>query len=98
MSAPLAKWRKKHPQARVKIDSAIARLTAGNTSSIKWLSGRAGIGEYRINWGPGIRLYLMQDGYELIILLCAGDKSTQDKDLDNAQQYRSDYLIEKRGK
>ncbi|EPZ8122526.1 type II toxin-antitoxin system RelE/ParE family toxin [Yersinia enterocolitica] len=96
--SPLDKWRKKNPQARVKIDSAIARLMVGNTSSVKWLSGRPGIGEYRINWGPGIRLYLMQDGDELIILLCAGDKSAQDKDLDNAEKYRECYLKEKRGK
>ncbi len=40
----------------------------------------------------------MQDGDELIILLCAGDKSAQDKDLDNAEKYRKCYLKEKRGK
>jgi putative addiction module killer protein len=41
--------------AAAKITVAISRLELGNTSSIKWLGG---IGEYRINWGPGYRIYL----------------------------------------
>ncbi|MEQ9720920.1 hypothetical protein ABQG65_06930 [Yersinia alsatica] len=58
----------------------------------KWLSGRPGIGEYRVNWGAGLRVYLMKDGDEIIILLSAGFKDTQDSDLDKAQSYRADYL------
>lgn len=45
-----------------------------------------------INWGAGLRVYLMKDGDEIIILLCAGFKVTQDSDLDKAQSYRADYL------
>lgn len=50
----IAQWRKDHPDFRSKIDAAIVRLEAGNISSVKWLPSRAGIGEYRINWGPGL--------------------------------------------
>jgi putative addiction module killer protein len=46
-------------QAATKVATAVARLGAGNTSSIKWLSG---IGELRIDWGPGYRVYLARDG------------------------------------
>ncbi|MGB5282180.1 MAG: type II toxin-antitoxin system RelE/ParE family toxin, partial [Arenicellales bacterium] len=53
-------------QAAAKVTVARARLELGNTSSIKWFDG---IGEYRIDWGPGYRVYLVQDGKTLIILL-----------------------------
>ena len=52
-------------QAAAKVTVAKARMELGNTSNIKWFEG---IGEYRIDWGPGYRIYLIQDGRELIIL------------------------------
>lgn len=42
--------------------TAIVRLELGNLSNVKWIGG--GLGEYRIDWGPGYRLYLAQDGDE----------------------------------
>ena len=44
---------------------AKARLELGNTSNIKWFEG---IGEYKIDWGPGYRIYLAQEGKSLIVL------------------------------
>ncbi|MGK0743556.1 type II toxin-antitoxin system RelE/ParE family toxin [Yokenella regensburgei] len=94
--SPLEKWLKKNRAAMAKVMTATQRLTDGNLSSVKWLSGRPGIGEYRVNWGAGLRIYLMQEGNEIIILLCAGFKDSQDNDLKRAEQFRAEYL--KRGK
>ncbi|WP_174634420.1 type II toxin-antitoxin system RelE/ParE family toxin [Yersinia thracica] len=89
---PLQKWLSKNRSAISKVLAVEERLKLGNLSSVKWLSGRPGIGEYRVNWGAGLRVYLMKEGDEIIILLCAGFKDTQDSDLDKAQSYRADYL------
>lgn len=65
-SNPYKKWFDSlDAQAAAKVAVAKARLELGNTSNIKWFSG---IGEYRINWGPGYRIYLAQEGKEIIIL------------------------------
>lgn len=95
-TSPLEKWLKKNRAAIPKLFTITQRLKDGNMSSVKWLSGRPGIGEYKLNWGAGLRVYLMQDGDEIIILLCAGFKDSQDKDLDNAERYRADYLGRKK--
>ena len=47
-------------QASAKVATAIVRLELGNLSNVKWIGG--GLGEYRIDWGPGYRLYLARDG------------------------------------
>ena len=52
------------PQAAAKVTTGLLRLELGNHSNVKWIGG--GLGEYRIDWGPGYRLYLMRDGDELI--------------------------------
>src|SRR3546814_12364940 len=44
-------------QAAAKVATAVLRMEMGNTSSVKWFGG---IGEYRIDWGPGYRIYLMR--------------------------------------
>lgn len=50
-----------------------------------------GVLEMRIHFGPGYRIYCAQQGQTLIILLCAGDKSSQQKDIDKAKKYWKDY-------
>ena len=67
--------------AAVKVAVARSRLEVGNTSNVKWFDG---IGEYRIDWGPGYRIYLVQDGQELIMLLGGGTKKRQQADIDQA--------------
>ncbi len=50
-----------------------------------------GIGEYRIDWGPGYRIYLAQDGNDLIILFGGGTKKKQQNDIDEAKKLYSEY-------
>jgi putative addiction module killer protein len=64
---PFRKWFDSlDAQAAAKIAVAVARLEMGNTSGVKWMGA---IGEYRIDWGPGYRIYIMRDGNALIVLL-----------------------------
>jgi putative addiction module killer protein len=81
--------RLKDPQARARIRARIDRASLGNLGD--WKSVGEGVIELRIDYGPGYRVYMGQDGNYLIILLCGGDKSTQDKDVNNAHSYWADY-------
>ena len=66
-------------RARTRIDARIRRLSLGNLGDVKPVG--EGVSELRINYGPGYRVYLVQRGQTLVILLAGGDKSTQDKDI-----------------
>ena len=79
------KWLKALADARAakKIAQRIARVQSGLLGDAKFFDG---IGELRIDYGPGYRLYFLQQGKVLIILLCGGDKSSQDKDIKKARQ------------
>ena len=61
-----------------RVSTALVRLEMGNTSNIKWFDG---LGEYRIDWGPGLRIYLIRETHRLIILFGGGDKSSQKRDI-----------------
>lgn len=47
--------------------------------------------ELRIAYGPGYRVYYLQEGQRLIVLLCGGDKSSQQKDIDAAKRIAADW-------
>ena len=80
-------------QAAAKIAVAKAKLELGNTSNIKWLEG---IGEYKVDWGPGYRIYLAQDGKSLIVLFGGGTKKKQQADIDMAKELLKEYKIRKK--
>ena len=83
-SNPYKKWFDSlNAQAAAKLTVAKARLELGNTSNLKWFDG---IGEYRIDWGPGYRIYLVQDGKNLIVLFGGGTKKQQQKDIKKAKE------------
>jgi putative addiction module killer protein len=69
-------------QARSRIDVRIRRLSLGNPGDVKPVG--EGVSELRIDYGPGYRVYFVQQGRELVVLLAGGDKRTQDSDISRA--------------
>lgn len=70
--------------ARSRIDVRIYRLSLGNPGDVK--SVGKGVSEMRIRYGPGYRVYFCERGSEMVILLAAGDKSSQSRDIRTAQE------------
>jgi putative addiction module killer protein len=66
-------------RTKAQIVRRIERAQAGNLGDVAPVS--EGVSEMRIHYGPGYRLYFVQRGAEIIILLCGGDKSSQSKDI-----------------
>jgi len=70
-------------RAAARIQVRLDRMAAGNPGDIKPVGD--GISEMRIDCGPGYRVYFMRRGLMIVVLLCGGDKSTQDKDIAQAK-------------
>ena len=70
-------------RARAKISARIERLTVGNAGDVEPVG--EGISEMRIHDGPGYRVYFVRRGERVIVLLCGGDKSIQEKDIKAAK-------------
>ena len=69
--------------ARAKILVRIDRSALGNSGDVRPVG--SGISEMRIDHGPGYRVHLTQRGQHLVVLLCGGDKSTQERDIRRAK-------------
>ena len=76
-------------QARVRIAARLARVAAGNPGDVEPIGG--GVSELRIDWGPGYRVYFARTGKVIVLLLCGGDKRTQQKDIEDAKTFFQDY-------
>lgn len=79
----------KDKQARARIEVRLARLTAGNFGDCKPL--RDSVWELKVDWDSGHRVYYGQIGKTIILLLCCGDKRTQDADIERAVDYFKDF-------
>jgi putative addiction module killer protein len=80
------KWehKLKDPKARAAIAARIFRLANGLFGDVSMVGH--GISELRIHYGPGYRVYFKQNGADIVILLCTGNKSTQSKDIEVAKK------------
>lgn len=77
----------KDSRAQERIAQRIVRVQSGLLGDAKFFDG---IGELRIDYGPGYRLYFVQRGKVLIILLCGGDKGSQSRDIQRAKEIARD--------
>ncbi len=96
--APFIEWLEglsdRNVRARIKV--RIDRLMRGLFGDTKALGD--GIEELRIHYGPGYRIYYGRIEGRIVILLCAGTKDRQKKDIDRAKAYWSDFLEARHGK
>jgi putative addiction module killer protein len=85
-TARYASWFRalKDLDARARIDIRIRRLSLGNPGDVKPVGG--GVSELRIAYGPGYRVYFTRLESTVVILLCGGDKGTQDRDIAEARR------------
>jgi putative addiction module killer protein len=93
--SPFGQWFEKlEAVAAARITVALTRLASENYSNVK--SVGAGVSECKLDFGPGYRVYFGKDGQKLIILLCGGDKKTQERDIAKARKYWQEYKERKK--
>ncbi len=80
--------------AAAKITVAITRIRLGNLSNAKGVG--SGVQEYKVDFGPGYRIYFGRDGEALVILLAGGTKKRQQADIEAAQARWADYKRRKK--
>ncbi|RJF92984.1 type II toxin-antitoxin system RelE/ParE family toxin [Sphingomonas cavernae] len=85
-----AKWFRKlrDRTARARIDIRIRRVSLGNFGDVKPVG--EGVSELRVDYGPGYRVYFVQRGEVVVILLCGGDKASQEGDIVKAKALAAD--------
>jgi len=87
--SPFSEWfNSLEAVAAAKVRVAVSRLEQGNLSRVEWFRG---IGELKIDWGPGLRIYLAKDGLKIIISIGGGTKRRQQQDIDLALALWDDY-------
>ena len=93
--SPFARWFDRlDGRSAAKVTTALARMELGNLSSTR--SVGAGVLEYRIDAGPGYRIYPARDGDALIVLLGGGTKARQQRDIETARKLWREYRRRKR--
>jgi putative addiction module killer protein len=93
--SPFAEWFSSLDRvARAKVAAALVRIGQGNLSNVKPVSG--GVLEYKVNFGPGYRIYLGRDGEAVVILLVGGTKKRQQRDIEAAIELWRAYRREQR--
>jgi putative addiction module killer protein len=91
--SPYRQWLKKMDAAvRARIQLRINRFQQGNFGDSKKVT--KDVWEARIHFGPGYRVYYAKVEDKILLLLCAGDKSSQSKDIEKASNYLEDYRSE----
>ena len=67
----------------------LARLANGNPGDVRPVGG--GVSELRISYGPGYRVYFIEQDQCMVVLLCGGDKSSQDRDVETAHRIANEW-------
>lgn len=94
-ASPFGRWfNELDAVAAAKVTTALYRMEQGNLSNVKPVG--EGVSEYRIDFGPGYRIYFGQEGGVLIILLGGGSKKRQSADIRSAQERWRDYKARKK--
>jgi putative addiction module killer protein len=85
------RWLRKlrDPNAKARIQIRIDRLARGLFGDVKDIG--QGLSELRVDYGPGYRVYMMRRGDMLMILLCGGDKRTQDNNIKQAKMMADEW-------
>lgn len=93
--APFRQWLAslKDTVARARIQSRLDRVAVGNLGDHRGVGD--GVQELRLHFGPGYRVYFAEDGDTIVLLLCGGDKSSQDRDIRVAREYWAEYKSSK---
>lgn len=88
---PFSEWLKslKDSRARAIVRARLIRVRLGNLGDCRSVGN--GVSELRIDFGSGFRVYFGQEGNDVVVLLCGGDKASQKKDIRKAKEYWSDY-------
>lgn len=76
-------------QAKARVEMRIRRLSLGNPGDVQPIGD--GLSEMRIDYGPGYRVYYMQKSKVVVLLLCGGDKKTQQKDIAKARKIAAEW-------
>ena len=84
------------PNAAAKVVVVLARIENGNLSNAKGVG--SGVFEFRIDFGPGYRIYFGRDGETVLILLAGGTKQRQQRDIEDAKARWQDYRSRRKGK
>jgi putative addiction module killer protein len=93
--SPFADWSDRlNREAAAKVATALARIQQGNFSNAKGVG--AGVYEYRIDFGPGYRIYFGKDGETLVILVGGGTKKRQQNDINLALECWKNYRLRKK--
>lgn len=90
---PYSEWENSlSARNRAIITTRLVRIRQGNLGDCKPIKGTHGVYEFRIDFGPGYRIYYGMKGKKIILLLCGGEKGTQNKDIQKAKTFWDDYL------
>jgi putative addiction module killer protein len=93
--SPFGKWlRGLNVQAAAKIAAVLEKIAKGNLSNVEGVG--AGVFEYKLDWGPGYRVYFGKDGEKVVILVGGGTKKKQSSDITAAQGCWAEYRKRKR--
>lgn len=90
-SATFSQWLSdlRDNQTRMRVLARLDRMALGNFGDVQPVG--EGISELRIHYGPGYRLYCLQSGTRVVVMLCGGDKSSQSRDIEQAKLIAKDW-------